>query len=242
MGTASKFDDVLKRELNIHAAWLPVTNTFSPGDYGLFSDGVLSKIGNITNDFNIKPLLGVGNESVLSFSSDGTTHKRLISGIEVPQYSVGEDQATLTIEFSASESFFLRGTLTGKIMSNMQRVANQLAELPSWNRRHIVVSATYAGENCTIISSKSNGSRVEVVGTTNALAQFEQTGAWGELRATTRHNIGLEVLGKAGVVGLGLFKLPTWGRNPRVLSTPDERAFVCHADENWSTEIIDSSV
>jgi hypothetical protein len=47
MGTARDFDDILKRELNIHAAWLPVTNTFRLGDYGIVSDGVLVPMGNI---------------------------------------------------------------------------------------------------------------------------------------------------------------------------------------------------
>jgi hypothetical protein len=44
MGTARDFDILLKQELNIHAAWLPVTNTFRLGDYGMFSDGVLVKM------------------------------------------------------------------------------------------------------------------------------------------------------------------------------------------------------
>ena len=46
MGTARAFDRILKSELNIHAAWLPITNTFSVGDFGLISDGVFAKMGN----------------------------------------------------------------------------------------------------------------------------------------------------------------------------------------------------
>jgi hypothetical protein len=32
MGIASPFDRVLKQELNVHAAWLPITNIFEIGD------------------------------------------------------------------------------------------------------------------------------------------------------------------------------------------------------------------
>ncbi len=38
MGTGSNFDRVPFDELQIHAAWLPVTNSFRLGDYGLVTD------------------------------------------------------------------------------------------------------------------------------------------------------------------------------------------------------------
>ena len=53
MGTPRLFNQTLKSLLQINAAWLPVTNTFRLGDYGVMSEGVFVKIGNIETDFGI---------------------------------------------------------------------------------------------------------------------------------------------------------------------------------------------
>jgi hypothetical protein len=40
MGTPRLFDQTLKSQLQINAAWLPVSNIFKLGDYGVMSEGV----------------------------------------------------------------------------------------------------------------------------------------------------------------------------------------------------------
>ena len=78
MGTARDFDDILKQELNIHAAWFPVTHTFRLGDYGLISDGVLVKAGNIRDDFGVTFAQAPGPNTQLDFTSRGTSIVRVV--------------------------------------------------------------------------------------------------------------------------------------------------------------------
>jgi hypothetical protein len=47
LGTARLFSSILHHEISAYAAWMPVTNTFRLGDYGVISDGVFVKMGNI---------------------------------------------------------------------------------------------------------------------------------------------------------------------------------------------------
>jgi len=46
-GTAKRFSKLLHKEIDVHAAWLPISNTFRVGDYGLISDAVFATLGNI---------------------------------------------------------------------------------------------------------------------------------------------------------------------------------------------------
>jgi hypothetical protein len=40
MGLPNQFNDIIQKHLNVFAAWMPVVNKYSLGDYGVFSDGV----------------------------------------------------------------------------------------------------------------------------------------------------------------------------------------------------------
>lgn len=118
MGTARDFDNLLKRELNIHAAWLPVTNTFKLGDYGLFSDGVLVKAGNIKDDFGVPFAPAAGPPLKLDFKSKGTSIIRTTASGTVAVLPEEDVDATLTVEFSSESSFLVKANLTVVEMQN----------------------------------------------------------------------------------------------------------------------------
>src|SRR5260370_25770373 len=105
MGTARDFDDILKRELNIHAAWHAVTNTFKLGDYGIGSDGVLVSMGNIKADFGVNFTQAPGPNTQLNFASKGTSMVRVAGGATVQQFPGSDVDAKLTVEFKRERSF-----------------------------------------------------------------------------------------------------------------------------------------
>ena len=55
MGTAQVFNQIIKDQLHVNAAWLPITNVFRLGDYGVVSDGIFTSIGNVGRDFSLRP-------------------------------------------------------------------------------------------------------------------------------------------------------------------------------------------
>jgi hypothetical protein len=232
MGTARAFDNLLKAELNIHAAWLPVTNTFKLGDYGLFSDGVVVKMGNIKDDFGVTFTSAPGSDSKIDFKSSGTRILRTTASGEVNVLPDQDVDAKLTIEFASESSFLVKANLTVVEMQNLRSVARELANKQGWERKFRVVSAVYRGKNCTIISSKAANSKIELSGKANALKQFDLGSVAAEIKVSASQNIGVEVIGKAGAVGLALFKLGWFSGSPKVLAEGD---ISVETHDKWKT-------
>jgi hypothetical protein len=235
MGTASRFDEILKEDLNIHAAWIPITNTFRVGDYGLVSEGVLVKAGNIKDDFGVTPKVGPGKPSKLNFTSKGTKMVRVAGGAEVKAFADNTIDAKLTIEFSNSNSFLLKANLNCFEIQDLANIAKKLAVHKDWKRKYTVVSATYSGKDCSLISSKAANSSIELSGKANALKQFDLGAASVGVQASQKQDIGLDIVGEAGVIGLALFKLPMlWSSNPKLLNAEMEKVKLpTSSDEDW---------
>ncbi|MFZ5780915.1 MAG: hypothetical protein ACOY4R_12020 [Pseudomonadota bacterium] len=239
MGTASRFDGILKDELNIHAAWLPITNTFRVGDYGLVSDGVLVKAGNIKDDYGVSFQVAPGKASKLNFTSKGTSLVRSANGAEVQIFPDNSVDAKLTVAFSSSNSFLLKANLGSVEMQDLANVARKLANALGWKRKYRVVSAVYSAQDCAVISSKSGESSIELSGKADALKQFDLGAVAAGIEASRKHDIGLDLVGERGVIGLALFKLPAlWGDEPKVLADHDVKVETSF-DRDWPRELPD---
>src|SRR5689334_16106056 len=134
MGTASEFNKILKEQLNIYAAWLPVTNIFSVGDYGLMTDGVFTRIGNIETDFAVPTNVQEGPRSTLSFNSAGVSIARATVAAD-GKIPGAEGGAKLVVQFAKQQEFMLRATLTRVDMDSVATTAARLARTPRWQRR-----------------------------------------------------------------------------------------------------------
>jgi hypothetical protein len=206
VGTASLFDDILKRELNVHAAWLPITNTFELGDYGVVSDGVLIKMGNI-GTMGVGWTAKDGACAQLDFASDGTRIVRAVGNATVRAFPDQDIDASLTIEFERESSFLVKARLTVSQVQDVAAVTEKLSQLAEWKTRYRVVSAVYVGQQCTIVSSKGANSRIALSGKANALKQLDLASASAGIEVNSAERIGLQIVGETGVVGLSLFKL-----------------------------------
>src|SRR5262249_39678944 len=156
------FDEILKSQLNVHAAWLPITNTFKVGDYGAVSDGVFVKAGNIKSDFGVAFEHALGPNSTLNFTSKGTNVLRAVGEAQVDAFPESDVDAKFSVEFSQEKSFLLKAILGLLEMQNINSVAQALYNKPEWHHRFRVVSAVYTARDCALISSAAKNSKIEL--------------------------------------------------------------------------------
>lgn len=210
MGLARKYNKVLHKELDIHAAWLPITNNFTLGDFGIIDDGVFQRMGNIS-DFGISNVETLdGPESSINFSSEGTRAISLSGDIEVPALPEGDIGAKIRLEFSNENSMVIKGKIVSTEMKSIITIANKLASIPAWHpysKKMKIVSAVYRATDCAVLTTKKKGAMFEISGTANALRIFNAGRAEAGLQITKSRESGLEILGKQGPIGLDMFRI-----------------------------------
>lgn len=238
MGTARRFSRILHREIDVHAAWLPVTNTFRLGDYGMVSDGVLVKMGNI-DEFGVEFVPGAGRPAELQFRSDGTKVRRVVGGAEAPSFPQVDLGAEIVIDFKAADSIYISANLVSEEMQNVAQVGAALRNAGGWRRRYRVVSSVYSAEHCTMISAREANSRITISGTADALRLLELGQAHADVTVSSEESLGLNLAGRSGVVGLRMFTLRALGGGTRLLNADtDEQDLVEHVvDEDLTDDI-----
>jgi hypothetical protein len=208
MGIAKDFNKVLHDQIHVHAAWLPVTNTFQVGDFGVISEGLFVPMGNIRRDFGVAFQTREGNGTKLDFKSDRVRVIRFVAGAEVSVFPGDNVDASLKIEFEKDRSFYLKAALTVSEMESVFQAGRELASKPGWDSgKFKVIAAAYTGNQCAILSSQQSKASVEISGKSGALKRLEIGAAEAGLSFSTRSGLGLEILGATGVVGLRLFKV-----------------------------------
>lgn len=234
-GTAKRFNRILQNEIRIHAAWLPVTNAFQVGDYGLISGGVFQKMGNI-REFAVDWLSEPGPPITLDFSSQGTRMTRFVGDAEVQTLPDQGVDAKVEIIFEKEDSFLLKARLNLDQMKNLAQVALALSRASGWNKRYRVVNASYTGQDCLIISTREANSKVELSGKANALKQLDLGAINVGVGIQSSKQLGLEIAGDSGVVGLGLFKLGRSG-TPKILADAETGEEVeIEVQEDWDAD------
>jgi hypothetical protein len=104
--------------------------------------------------------------------------------------------ASLTIEFEHDSSFFLKAALTVSQMQDLAAVAARLAQVPQWKSQYRVVSATYNGRQCAILSSKAANSKIALSGKADALRQLDLASASAGIDVSSSEQMGLNLVGK----------------------------------------------
>lgn len=223
MGLAKDFNGIIEGQLNVQAAWLPVTNTFALGDYGIISDGVFVRIGNIS-EFAIPFERAKGNTATIDFTSSDVRIFKLAGGAEVNVIPAGAVDAKVTLKFQKERSFVVKAPVINVMqMQNVQQVAQQLKKVDGWRRVWKVVFQVYETENALVLSNVSADTEVSFDGEVSALNQLKLANAGLGFSATKA--LGLDVHGQQGIIALGLFKLNLFG-NVHVLSEDEKQKSV----------------
>jgi hypothetical protein len=219
-GLAQKFNEVLQKELNLHAAWFPITNTFQIGDFGFFDDGLFRTVGNIKRNFpEIELVVEKGSEATIDFKSDGTSMQSLNgSGEAASLGSLGNADAKLLLKFTQENSMVLKAKMSSDELKNIDEVGRKLALKDSWNKKYKVVSTIYSGQGSVIICSREAGTEVTISAAANVLKQVEGGKVDGGVQIQSNKQSVFSSIGESGVIGLRFFKLKWLGQGVNVLS------------------------
>ncbi len=232
MGVPNQFNDIIQKNLNVFAAWIPIVNKYKLGDYGVFANGIFSKLGNITDDFQVTFIEGSGSEASIDFTSEGARVTKLGGDANVPTGSPVNVKAAIEVEFSKEQSFLVKSpTITVSTIDNVNEVSKKLNETGKWDGQWKVVYQVYNALDAVIVSTIEAGTKLDFNGDATALEQMNLGHAG--VNIDTNKTLGLNITGKSGIIGLGLFRIKSklfGGKKVVVLSDDlpvgDEKPFI----------------
>ncbi|MEJ7769436.1 MAG: hypothetical protein WKF89_16580 [Chitinophagaceae bacterium] len=204
-----QFNDIIQRRLNIFAAWLPISNTYQLGDYGIIADGVFAKMGNI-KELGISFTSGQGPSASIDFTSDSTRVINIAAGAEVDVIPEGALNAKVTYKFEKERSFLVKSpSITVNTIENINEVGTKLIGKPKWQKRFKVVHESYLAKEAVIMSTIEAGTEITFSGNVKALQQLNIGNV--SVSFTSRNKLGFDLQGAEGIIGLGLFQLVKGG-------------------------------
>lgn len=222
MGLPGRFEDIIHSGLNVHAAWLPITQTYELGDYGVISDGVFARLGNI-KEFGVTVTPTTGPDTKLDFTSDVSKVIKFAAGVEVQVIPAGAVDAKLVLKFERAQSVMIKcPVIKVSAIPNVREVAEKLKSASGWRRGWSVVYETYNAQDATVMSTVADNTEITFTGNVNALNDLKVGNA--DVGFTSNKKLGLDIQGKAGVVALGLFKLKLIGGGVNFLSDEEKTA------------------
>jgi hypothetical protein len=206
MGLPNMFNDIIQKDLNVFAAWVPVVNKFSLGDYGIFADGVFSKLGNIKEDFGITFKESPGTEANIDYTSEGANIIKGGAKGGVTEVPGAEIKASIQIEFTKERSFLVKSpTISVVNIDDVQMLGKKLATSKDWDGKWKVVYQVYNAIDAVIVSTIEAGTKLDFNGDATAIGKMN-LGSAG-INIDTNKTLGLKINGKSGVIGLGLFRV-----------------------------------
>lgn len=206
MSIARALARVLRNNFQMHVAWVPVTTSFSLGDYGLWRGGVFVPLGNI-REFGVEARSERGREITLEFMSSRRASTQVDAEVEVPQ--LPSSGAETHLHFEAGQSFLIKvGKLVSTRISNVAEVARKLDATGRWRWQYKVVSELFVGEDVLLVATSERDTTVSLRGTGRAtVAGHEGVKLDAGVSVTADRQLGLNISGGTGPVGLGLFRV-----------------------------------
>lgn len=213
MNIARAFDRILRRQLNLSAAWVPAVTAFRLGDYGLWRSGVFVALGNV-REFGVDIAAIEGEAGRLDFVSEDARLVELSAGL-----AAGSDlEAGLAIELPRETSFILKcPALRSRRIANIAEVVRGLhaayrrGGAERWRLRYKVVGELLSADDLTLLATRTSGTRVTLRGRAEALRRFHAGTLDASLGVHADHQLALDLRNVAGPVALGLFRVNVRG-------------------------------
>jgi hypothetical protein len=227
MAIANAFNRIIRRELRQHAAWLPITNTFALGDFGVVSNGLFTRIGNVA-DLGISWKERSGPPSKLDYSSQSVTTTR-IEGTAV--------DAKLVFAFERESTFVLKASqIVSQEIEDIFAVATALHQHKGWRKRYRFVTRLYTARNPLFLASRDSATEVTIAGKAAALGQAELGRLAADLDVAASRELALEITGQTGVIGLGLGRVSLSGAVGASSLDPQPVEVGVEEDTNWDDD------
>lgn len=208
------YDDTLKGALGCRAVWPPVLTAVELGDYGVVDGGVFRRLGNVA-EFGLGFTTTRGQPSRLDLSTSDVRLTRFAGGVQVPTLAgLGDVSASVRIEFGRSDGFVLKcarveideiadlGVLARRLLT--ARAADGQTWRPlAWR----IVWQRFSGRDVLFFAARSAGSHVELDGSARLLHGIDAAAGSAGLSRHRAAGLGLEIVGDAGPIGLGLARV-----------------------------------
>lgn len=213
MGLAQKYADTLARDLACRAAWPPVANVVALGDFGLVSGGVFVPLGNVTRDFGVAIERRPESQPArFDFVSRSTRTRRIVGGVDVADFPDEPVEAELRFEFEDAASLVLKaGELYTQEIGNSAAVLSTLRNLPGWRRKYRLVRQVWSCRRALVLSSAAPMARVSLRAKASVLRRVEIGDVDSDVSVSSDSGVGLELIGRGGVLGVGLVRSGWFG-------------------------------
>jgi hypothetical protein len=218
MSIIRKASRVIRQQLRASVAWLPLANTFELGDFGVFSGGVFTRMGNIRG-------LGVDFDSQRSdgppfdFRSDGTTEVRVTAAAEGHLTSRVTGEAALKIGFAQADSIYLHAAeIEVSEIRELLPVAAALRKHPQWRMRYRVVHRVWRAIGGIFITSQQGDADIELSGSVEEVGALQNGRGSVGVQVHSKRNVGLDLIGHDGPIALGLFRVRVVNGTPDFVS------------------------
>jgi hypothetical protein len=207
MGLADDLNRALHDNLKCHVAWLPISNTFDLGDYGVIANGVFTKVGNV-RELGATFEVDESPAAKLDFASADTRTTHLVASAEVDIIPEGAIDAKTKLSFPRATSFLLRAAdVRLRAVRTVGTLLSTIAKHKDWRVSYKLVWQTWVARNAALLSTRTAGTEVTVTGDVPALRRFHLGDVSADLRLASNQELGLSLVGASGVIGLGLVKL-----------------------------------
>lgn len=237
MGVPAEFSKRLHEAIGAHSAWPPVTNSFGLGDYGLVSDGIFQRLGNI-QEFDIGFASSESPAADLDMKSSDATRVAMVANVVVDALPPAPIDAKLRIELGGKGSYYAKATrMTSVDMTNVGQVAGALERAPGWRRKYRVVRSVIVAHDCLLVTASADQATFELSGNADVLNVLNIGAAGASVSITNDTNIGVTIVGRTGVIGLRLFKLKWFSGDPRFLKPGEEADFDDATDDELEDDV-----
>jgi hypothetical protein len=211
MGIANAYSRVIRRQLRAHAAWLPVTNVFALGDYGVVSNGIFTRIGNVAN-FGVTFGQRSGPPSSLNYKSGSVITNRIEAGAKVDVFSgQAAVDAALKLEFTRKSTFLLKAKIESLEIDDILAVGRAVRSHRDWRWHYRLVKTLYAGSGAVMLASREGATEITLTGKASALQQLDLGHLAVDIGVNATRGLALDIVGGSGVVGLGLVRVKNSG-------------------------------
>ena len=222
MALKREFNRLLHSELNCHAAWPPLANSFALGDYGLFDDGVFQRLGNVSEyGATFKSSESVG--AALKLSSEKTREIEVKPQVDLAGglpgiAAIPSGQAQLQFHFEKDDSIVIRAAdVRLQEIEDIQQLAQKLAKIPQWKTRFKVVRQVWTVRDALVLAARSGNSQVSLQGDIDAVRALQRGKVEASMSVHSSGDVAFEMVGRSGNLGVGLFRLRLIGDTPRLL-------------------------
>jgi hypothetical protein len=212
MSIARLINRTLPRQLKCYAAWPPFANGYQLGDYGFVSGGVFQRQGNIAEFGVVVAAAPETPEASLSFVSEGARVVRVAGEAEVSVFPDEPIAARLSFAFESKESLLLKaGTIRMREMTNVAAAGRILAKANGWRHRYKVIRQVWTATDGLVLATRDTSTKVTFGATAGVLKRLELGNVAADVDVAADHGLALEMIGKTGPIGLGLFRVRILG-------------------------------